>query len=127
MAAARRLADDAILKVLVTDGADVKAVAHAGRTIPARLRTALQARDPVCVVPGCEVSRGLEIDHRVPLAEGGSTTLDNLARLCGWHHYLKSHRGHRLAGGPGRWSWSGPVGSLGGEGEGRAQPYTPPP
>ena len=127
VAAARRLADDAILKVLVTDGADVKAVAHAGRTIPARLRTALQARDPVCVVPGCEVSRGLEIDHRVPLAEGGSTTLDNLARLCGWHHYLKSHRGHRLGGGPGRWSWSGPVGSLGGEGEGRAPPYTPPP
>lgn len=70
VAAARRLADDAILKVLLTDGADIAAVAHLGRTIPARLRTALEARDPVCVVPGCDVRRGLEIDHLVPRAEG---------------------------------------------------------
>ncbi len=39
---ARQLSEDAILKVLVTDGVDVKAVAHAGRTIPAHLRSALE-------------------------------------------------------------------------------------
>lgn len=94
--------------MLVTDGADVKTVAHAGRTIPARLRTALEARDPVCVVPGCDVMRGLEIDHRVPWAHDGPTQLDNLARLCGWHHYLKTHQGFRLSGGPGDWRWSAP-------------------
>ena len=109
VATARALANDAVLKVLVTDGTDVRAVAHAGRTIPARLRTALEARDPVCVVPGCDVRRGLEIDHRLPWAEGGLTELDNLVRLCGWHHYLKTHAGYRLTGGPGEWSWSVPT------------------
>src|SRR5439155_15843332 len=105
---AARMADDSFLKVLVTDGADVKAVAHAGRTIPARIRTALENRDPTCVVPACDARRDLEIDHRVPRARGGSTTLGNLARLCRWHHHLKSTLGYKLEGGPGAWSWSGP-------------------
>ncbi|MDP8957307.1 MAG: HNH endonuclease [Actinomycetota bacterium] len=57
------------LKVLLTDGCDIKAVAHAGRTIPAKLRTALEARDPTCIVPGCDAREDLEIDHLIPLAE----------------------------------------------------------
>src|ERR1019366_10764903 len=51
---ARRLAADSILSVLITDGVDVTSVAHAGRTIPAGIRTALIERDPTCVVPGCD-------------------------------------------------------------------------
>jgi hypothetical protein len=108
VATARRLASDSILKVLVTKGSDVTAVGHAGRTIPAKLRTALEARDPTCVVPGCDARRGLEIDHRVPFARGGPTTLANVARLCGWHHHLKSMGMYRLGGRPGAWTWSGP-------------------
>ena len=50
--AARMLASDSILKVLLTKGAEIRTVAHVGRTIPARIRTALQERDPTCVVPG---------------------------------------------------------------------------
>jgi len=105
---ARSLASDSILKVLLTDGADIKAVVHYGRTIPARIRTALEARDPVCVVPGCDVRVGLEIDHIVPFKEDGPTSLDNLARLCSWDHHLKTNCGYRLGGGPGAWTWSGP-------------------
>ncbi|MGH2795882.1 MAG: DUF222 domain-containing protein [Actinomycetota bacterium] len=108
VAAARRLATDGIVKTVLHDGADVRAVAHLGRTIPARLRTALEARDQTCVVPDCDEREGLEIDHVVPMAEGGPTSLDNLARLCHWHHSLKTHRGWRLEGGPGRWNWFGP-------------------
>lgn len=96
VSAARRLSSDSILKVLVTDGTDIKAVAHAGRTIPAKVRTAIEARDPSCVVRGCDVRDRLEIDHIVPFAEGGQSSLTNLARLCRWHHYLKTHHGHRL-------------------------------
>lgn len=106
VAAARRLAKDGIVKTVLADGADVRAVAHLGRTIPARLRTALEARDQNCVVPGCDEREGLEIDHIVPFAEGGPTSLDNLARLCHHHHARKTHRGWQLAGGPGRWEWS---------------------
>jgi uncharacterized protein DUF222 len=108
VAAARSLATDAFLKVLVSKGTDVAAVAHVGRTIPSRVRTALEARDPTCVVPACDVRRGLEIDHIVPFAGGGPTTLANLARLCSFHHYLKTYHGYRLAGSVGEWTWSGP-------------------
>jgi len=93
---ARRLAVDSILSVLVTDGVDVTTVAHSGRTIPEALRRALVERDPVCVVPGCDTGSDLEIDHIRPFAEGGPASLANLARLCHWHHYLKTHHGHML-------------------------------
>ena len=72
VAAARRLAADSILSVLVTNGTDVTTVAHAGRTIPASLKRALIERDPVCVVPGCDLRDGLEIDHVEPFALGGA-------------------------------------------------------
>lgn len=87
VATARALSSDAIVSAIVGDGVDVRAVAHLGRTIPAHVRTALEARDLTCVVPGCMVDERLEIDHIVPLAEGAPTRLDNLARLCEWHHY----------------------------------------
>ncbi len=102
---ARRLASDAILSVLVTDGVDVLAVGHAGRTIPAAVRRALAERDPVCVVPGCDATDALEIDHIVPFVDGGETALSNLARLCRWHHYLKTHHGHRLRRVGAEWEW----------------------
>ncbi len=108
---ARRLAVDCVLNVLVTDGVDVTAVAHSGRTIPVALRRALVERDPECVVPGCPARDGLEIDHLLPFAEGGPASLENLARLCHWHHYLKTHHGHRLERdvGPDRaWRWLAP-------------------
>ncbi len=108
-ASARALASDAFLKAIAIDGADIKGVAHLGRSVPSRLRTALETRDPSCVVPGCDVRRGLEIDHwRVPFALGGRTELANLARVCRWHHYQKTHLGYRLRGGPGRWEWEHP-------------------
>jgi uncharacterized protein DUF222 len=108
VALARRLAQDAILRILVTRGVDIVAVAHGGRTIPAHLRSALECRDPKCIVPHCEMRRGLQIDHRVPWIEDGPASLDNLARLCRWHHYQKSHLGYTYRGGPGTWEWIPP-------------------
>jgi Domain of unknown function (DUF222)/HNH endonuclease len=108
VAAARRLAAEGEIRAVLSNGNDIRAVAHLGRTIPARIRTALAARDQSCVVPGCDERNGLEIDHITPLAEGGATHLDNLARLCRWHHSLKTHRGWALQGGPGRWRFFKP-------------------
>jgi hypothetical protein len=111
VAVARELMGEAFVKRVITDGVDVTTVCHLGRAIPAHLRSALEERDPVCVVPGCDVAHGLEIDHRiVPFAEGGPAALWNLARLCHQHHYLRTHQGFRLEGGPGAWEWrpSGP-------------------
>jgi hypothetical protein len=108
VATARALASDSILSAVLTEGADVKAVAHLGRTIPARLRTALLARDTECAVPGCHNRHRLEIDHIEPVAEGGPTCLDNLVRLCRPHHHMKTHLRFRLIGRPGEWSWVAP-------------------
>ena len=51
VASARRLADDGVLKLLVTKGVDIVAVAHGGRTIPAHVRTALEAEMPSASSP----------------------------------------------------------------------------
>lgn len=109
VATARKLLGDGYLSILVTRGADVTTVAHAGRAVPADVDTALNARDRSCCVPGCEVTEPLERDHRVlPFVDGGTTALSNLARLCKWHHYLRTYRGWRLEGEPGEWKWIGP-------------------
>ena len=108
VALARQMATDSILKVIVTRGVEITAVAHAGRTIPAHLRTALECRDPHCIVPGCEIRRNLEIDHRAPWSATRDTSLGNLARLCRFHHYQKTFLGYRYRGGPGHWEWVPP-------------------
>ena len=95
---ADRLSDDAFLKALIVDGEDVRAVAHLGRTIPAKLRTAVEEMFPECAVAGCHVNRQLEIDHNVPISEGGPTTLLNLRRLCAHHHEYKHAHNLRLEG-----------------------------
>jgi 5-methylcytosine-specific restriction endonuclease McrA len=85
-------------------------VAHLGRVIPAKVRTALVERDRCCVVPGCAVDSDLEIDHIRPIAAGGPTELANLCRLCRFHHYLKTHHGWRISRAGKRWLWEGPHG-----------------
>ncbi len=106
---ARELMGDAVLEAFIASGSDVQGLCHLGRTLPARLKAAVEARDPCCVVPGCGKTYLLEIDHcKIPFAEGGPATLDNLARLCRHHHRLKTHRGYQLLGGPGHWIWRAP-------------------
>ena len=105
---ARQMSEDAILKVLLTNGADVLAVAHGGYTIPAHLRSALEVRDPTCIVPRCDARRHLQIDHRNTYNRTRVTKLDDLARLCRWHHYQKTFLGYTYRGGPGAWEWIPP-------------------
>jgi hypothetical protein len=109
VATARSLLPESFLKLLVTDGVDVVTVCHLGRNVPAHVRSAIEQRDQRCVVPGCNVSFGLEIDHwETPFADGGPTGLANLARLCGYHHAMKTYGRFQLTGGPGKWEWNPP-------------------
>jgi hypothetical protein len=110
LATAVREIGASILKVVIADGKDVKTIAHMGRAIPAHIRSALEDRDETCVVPGCQVTKGLEIDHyQVAFCHDGPTELWNLARLCHWHHQLKTNGGFALTGGPGCWEWNAPL------------------
>ena len=104
------LLSDAAVAALEVDDGEVLKVAHLGRGIPARVRTALAERDPVCVVPGCGVDNDLEIDHIRPVAQGGRSELANLCRLCRFHHYLKTHHRWRISRAGRRWRWEGPHG-----------------
>jgi hypothetical protein len=99
---ASRLLDDAFLKAVVVDGTDVLAVSHLGRTIPARLRTAVEEMHPECDLEGCHITSNLEIDHNQPVEEFGKTELCNLERLCLHHHRHKHRHRLRLEGPPGR-------------------------
>jgi hypothetical protein len=84
--ALQRLACDAS-RVIMRHDADgrVVEVSARTRTIPPALRRALQYRDGGCRFPGCGVrfGQGHHIQH---WAQGGPTTLSNLAILCSRHH-----------------------------------------
>ncbi len=108
VAVARDLLGDAIFRVVVTEGTDVRTVTSHRRTIPGSLRSALYERDRTCAVPGCGATRHLEIDHLVDFAWGGPTELSNLALLCKVHHAMKTHQGFYLEGPPEARRWVGP-------------------
>jgi hypothetical protein len=98
VAVASRLLDDAFVKAVLVDGTNVMAVSHLGRSIPARLRTAVEELYPDCCIEGCNVTHNLEIDHNEPVEHGGPTALSNLGRLCPHHHAHKHRHDLRLVG-----------------------------
>jgi hypothetical protein len=65
------------------------------RTIPPALRRALQHRDQGCRFPGCGLPLG-EGHHVRHWAEGGPTTLSNLALLCRRHHRAVHEEGYHI-------------------------------
>jgi hypothetical protein len=82
----RRLACDASRVVMRHDhDGRLMEVGARTRTIPPALRRALHHRDRGCRFPGCglPVGQGHHIKH---WAQGGPTTLSNLAMLCRRHH-----------------------------------------
>jgi 5-methylcytosine-specific restriction endonuclease McrA len=95
---ARAVLDDASVTVMTRDGDDITAVSRPTRTIPTKLRRALETRYPSCGVQSCANDQFLEIDHIVPIKDHGSTEIANLWRLCSHHHALKTHQGWKVVG-----------------------------
>jgi len=82
----QRLACDASRVVMREDpDGRIVEVGARTRTIPPALRRALQHRDRSCRFPGCTVRFG-QAHHVRHWAQGGPTTLSNLALLCRRHH-----------------------------------------
>ncbi len=92
----RRLACDASRVVMRhdPDGRIVEVGART-RTIPPALRRALHHRDRGCRFPGCGVSFG-QGHHLRHWAQGGPTTLSNLAMLCRRHHRAVHEEGFQV-------------------------------
>src|SRR6266478_1374919 len=116
----RRLACDASRVVMRHDEAGrVLEVGARTRTIPPALRRAFHHRDHGCRFPGCTVRFG-QGHHLRHWAEGGPTTLSNLALLCRRHHRAVHEEGYQVARGPdGALQFRRP--------DGRALPHVPAP
>ena len=96
----QRLACDASRVVMRHDEEGrVVEVGARTRTIPPALRRALQHRDRNCRFPGCNVRFG-QGHHVRHWAQGGPTTLSNLALLCRRHHRAVHEEGYRVLPGP---------------------------
>ncbi len=92
----RRLACDASRVVMRhdDDGRPVEIGART-RTIPPALRRALHHRDRGCRFPGCGLPFG-QGHHLRHWANGGPTTLSNLAMLCRRHHRAVHEEGYQV-------------------------------
>ncbi|HDH03553.1 MAG TPA: HNH endonuclease, partial [Actinobacteria bacterium] len=84
---------------------------HSGTTRrrpSAAQRRYVEARDRTCVFPGCRMPAvDSDLDHRVPWADGGPTTIWNLDPLCRHDHGIKHRAGwtHRpLPNGDHQWT-----------------------
>jgi hypothetical protein len=96
---ARRLACDANVVRIITDGAsEILDLGRSTRTAPPRFRRALAARDRGCVFPGCDRPPGHCRAHHIRFwtRDQGKTSLENLALLCHTHHHLVHEGGWTL-------------------------------
>jgi hypothetical protein len=91
---AKEIAENAFITGVVSDGKDLRQMRRWTRSIPVEVRLALRLGTPPefdgprCI--DCGNRLRLEIDHVIPLAEGGSTSLANLKLRCEDCHEKKT-------------------------------------
>jgi hypothetical protein len=92
-ATARKLACDALLIPAVLGGQSQPLdLGRARRLIDGPLRRALVLRDGGCSFPACDrPASWCEGHHTIPWSEGGKTSLETSALVCGFHHRLIHH------------------------------------
>jgi Domain of unknown function (DUF222)/HNH endonuclease len=102
--AVRRLACDAsIIRIIGRAEIDLE-ISRASRTVGASTRRAVEARDRHCVFPGCDRPPiWCDSHHLMHWADGGETTVSNLALLCRIHHRKVHEEGFTLSRVDGRW------------------------
>jgi len=96
--AVRRVASDADLRFLLTDGGQVLGVSSPTPVIPPSVRAAVRTRDQGCRFPGCSVPVGwTDLHHVRGRADRGWTVVTNLVALCRRHHTAVTEGRWRLA------------------------------
>jgi hypothetical protein len=57
-------------------------------------RRHVEARNRTCIFPGCRMpATDSDLDHRIPWAEGGHTSVDQLVPLCRHDHTIRHRSG----------------------------------
>ncbi|OZE23587.1 HNH endonuclease [Rhodococcus sp. 05-2255-1e] len=89
----RQLACDCLLTAIVMDeNGNPLNLARTARTVTAKQKRALTARDHGCAFPGCGKPAAWTEGHHIwHWTDGGPTDMDNLVLLCGFHHRLVHH------------------------------------
>lgn len=102
VATVRDLWPDAVVKLVLTKGADVAHVTHLGRRATEAMATAMQWASPRCSNVACDNDRFLEVDHRLGWANVQRTRVDELDGLCSSCHAWKTRDDWQLVRGRGR-------------------------
>ncbi|WP_125107751.1 HNH endonuclease signature motif containing protein [Gulosibacter massiliensis] len=94
MTEAREMASKAkCFQRILTDPITGHVLTVDSRNATPSMRRFLQARDQVCLFPGCRrPADQSELDHTIAWAAGGRTDVENLGHLCPKHHTLKHQR-----------------------------------
>ncbi len=89
---------DVLTGRLTAQARSVLYVGRTQRTVPPRLRRALEVRDGHCAFPDCrvDVSR-THAHHTLPWEDGGATDLSNTVLLCVRHHHAVHEGGWTIA------------------------------
>ena len=86
---ARRIAcDGSLLRITDDTAGNPLDIGRKTRAVPPAMQRALRSRDESCRFPGCTHHRFVDAHHIRHWADGGETSLDNLALLCRRHHRL---------------------------------------
>jgi hypothetical protein len=97
--AGRIACDASITPVRVDSEGTVEYVGRSSRTVPPKMRKALNVRDRHCQHEGCDVDAHLcEPHHIIPVWKGGKTKLWNLTLRCERHHRFLHPENHRFYG-----------------------------
>jgi hypothetical protein len=98
---ARRLSCDAgVVDIVQDEHGTPLSVGRKRRTIAGALQRALRKRDDACTFPGCTNRIFLEGHHIQHWADGGETSLQNMALLCTLHHRYVHEYGYVIELGP---------------------------
>jgi hypothetical protein len=101
---AQRLACDGAVSWLLGKAEMEQETSHEHRKIPPSIRRALVARDKDCVFNGCHRPPNWCDGHHITWwTRGGETKLENLALICGRHHWMVHEGGWTIERRGGRW------------------------
>jgi hypothetical protein len=105
--ALQRLACDARIQVVAEDDAgDAIAMGRMKREPSASMMRQLRHRDRGCRFPGCGSTAFANAHHIEWWSRGGTTDLNNLLLICGFHHRLIHEHGWTIErAGDGRVRW----------------------
>lgn len=95
--ARRFLCDAAVSRIVMSATSEILDAGRTTRTFTAAQVRAIVARDQHCIWPGCDMPASwCEAHHIHHWADGGATSVDNGALLCGRHHDRVHLFGHAI-------------------------------